>query len=60
MVAEMQRLRQQLEMAHVELICAKAGGPSSSDVQVCCRINQAKVLFKPRLYHPKAEKTSEV
>lgn len=39
MAAEMQRLRQQLEMAHVELICARAGGPSSSDVQViffCC------------------------
>ncbi|KAG0584179.1 hypothetical protein KC19_3G191000 [Ceratodon purpureus] len=34
MVAEMQRLRQQLEMAHVELICARAGGPSSSDVQM--------------------------
>lgn len=34
MAAEMQRLRQQLEMAHVELICARAGGPSASDVQI--------------------------
>lgn len=34
LTAEMQRLRQQLELAQVELICARAGGPSNSDMQV--------------------------
>nr|PNR45420.1 hypothetical protein PHYPA_015191 [Physcomitrium patens] len=32
--AEMQRLRQQLELARVELLCARAGGLSSNDVQI--------------------------
>jgi kinesin family protein 4/21/27 len=35
MAAEMQRIRQQLEIAQAELICARAGGLSSADLQVC-------------------------
>ena len=34
MAAEMQRMRQQLELMQAELICARAGGPSNADVQV--------------------------
>lgn len=34
MAAEMQRMRQQLELMQAELICARAGGPSSADVLV--------------------------
>jgi kinesin family protein 4/21/27 len=34
MAAEMQHIRQQLEIAQAELMCARAGGPSSADIQV--------------------------
>lgn len=34
MAAEMQRMRQQLEVMQAELICARGGGPSTTDVQV--------------------------
>ncbi len=35
MAAEMQQMRQQLELMQAELLCARAGGPSSTEVQVC-------------------------
>ncbi|CAK9197643.1 unnamed protein product [Sphagnum troendelagicum] len=34
MAAEMQHIRQQLEIAQAELMCARAGGPSSADIQM--------------------------
>jgi hypothetical protein len=34
MAAEMQQMRQQLELMQAELLCARAGGPSSTEVQV--------------------------
>jgi len=34
LAAEMQRMRHQLEVMQAELICARGGGPSTSDVQV--------------------------
>jgi len=33
LAAEMQRMRQQLELMQAELLCARAGGPSSTEVQ---------------------------
>ena len=30
----MQRMRQQLELMQAELLCARAGGPSNTEVQV--------------------------
>jgi hypothetical protein len=35
MAAEMQQMRQQLELMQAELLCVRAGGPSSTEVQVC-------------------------
>lgn len=34
LAAEMQRMRQQLELMQAELLCARAGGPSNTEVQV--------------------------
>lgn len=34
MAAEMQRMRQQLELMQAELVCARGGGPSSAENQV--------------------------
>jgi hypothetical protein len=34
MAAEMQQMRQQLELMQAELLCVRAGGPSSTEVQV--------------------------
>ena len=35
LAAEMLRMRQQLELMQAELLCARAGGPSNTEVQVC-------------------------
>jgi len=34
LAAEMLRMRQQLELMQAELLCARAGGPSNTEVQV--------------------------
>ncbi|KAG0613527.1 hypothetical protein M758_6G110100 [Ceratodon purpureus] len=34
LAAEMQRMRQQLELMQAELLCARAGGPSNTEVQM--------------------------
>lgn len=45
MAAEMQRMRQQLEVMQAELICARGGGPSTTDVQVLTYLQLPHIMY---------------
>jgi hypothetical protein len=50
MAAEMQRMRQQLEVMQAELICARGGGPSTTDVQVLTYLQLPQIVATKMSY----------